>query len=73
MAAFAVTWESFSAGTALFHLGRSGILLVSQVIVADTSDLSWRGIYLWGLEMSSILCVWSAPTVAKYIVGKVEW
>ncbi|KAH8146541.1 uncharacterized protein LAJ45_09487 [Morchella importuna] len=73
LAAFAVTWESFSAGTALFHLGRSGILLVSQVIVADTSDLSWRGIYLWGLEMSSILWVWSAPTVAKYIVGKVEW
>jgi hypothetical protein len=51
----------------------SGALLVSQVIVADTSDLSWRGILLWGLEMSSILWVWSKPTVAKSIVGKVEW
>ncbi|KAI5837234.1 hypothetical protein DFP73DRAFT_620024 [Morchella snyderi] len=73
LAAFAVTWESFSAGITLSHLGSSAALLVSQVIIADNSDLSWRGIYLWGLEMSTILWVWSKPTVAKAIVGKVQW
>lgn len=73
LAAFAVTWECFSAGITLSHLGSSAVLLVSQVIIADNSDLSWRGIYLWGLEMSTILWVWSKPTVAKAIVGKVQW
>lgn len=73
ISAFAVTWESFCAGHALFHFGRSGALVVAQVIVADTSDLSWRGCFTWGLEFGSIFWVWSTPVVEKLITNKIGW
>lgn len=73
LSAFAVTWESFCAGHALFHFGRSGALVVAQVIVADISDLSWRGCFTWGLEVGSVFWIWSTPVVEKLITGKLGW
>lgn len=73
LSAFAVTWESFCAGHALFHFGRSGALVVAQVIVADTSDLSWRGCFTWGLEAGSVLWIWATPVVEKLITGTLGW
>lgn len=73
LSAFAVTWESFCAGHALFHFGRSGALVVAQVIVADTSDLSWRGCFTWGLEVGSVLWIWATPVVEKLITDTLGW
>lgn len=73
LSALAVTWESFCAGQALFHFGRSGALVVSQVIVADVSDLSWRGCLTWGLEVGLVFWTWTTPVVEKLISGKLGW
>lgn len=73
MAAFAVTWESFCAGHTVFHFGRSGALVVAQVIVADMSDLSWRGFFTWGLEFGQAFWIWTIPVVEKLVTGKLGW
>lgn len=71
--AFAVTWETFGAGHALFHFGRSGALVVAQVIVADTSDLGWRGAFTWGLEIGFIFWIWTKPVVERLVIEKLGW
>lgn len=43
------------------------------MIVADTSDLSWRGFFTWGLEAGFVLWIWATPVVEKSITGTLGW
>ncbi|KAI5788381.1 hypothetical protein EDC01DRAFT_162976 [Geopyxis carbonaria] len=59
--------DGYALGTILFELGRSGVFIVAGVIVADCSDLSWRGLCFWILHCTVIVWIWLPNSMQVFV------
>lgn len=59
----------YTFGQILFEFGKAGTFVAAEVIVADISDLEWRGLCSWGLNSSLVLWAWFRPWFREDVDG----
>jgi len=60
-------WVDLVVGLVFFSFGKSGVLIVIYVMIADMSDLRWRAICSWGMDWGIGVSVWSVPLIGEII------
>ncbi|RPB01958.1 hypothetical protein L873DRAFT_567227 [Choiromyces venosus 120613-1] len=64
---YGTKWVDLAVGLVVFSFGKSGVLIVLYVMIADMSDLRWRALCSWGMDWGIGVSVWSAPLVGGFI------
>lgn len=64
---FGFNWVDLVLGLVFFSFGKSGVLIVIYVMIADMSDLRWRAICSWGIDWGIGVSVWSVPLIEVII------
>ncbi|KAF2227050.1 putative siderophore-dependent iron transporter [Elsinoe ampelina] len=64
---------AFIVATAFYATGQTGVQILSQIVIADISDLLDRTILSSFLDVPFMLSVWIGPVIAQLILKNLTW
>ncbi|PNS18887.1 hypothetical protein CAC42_5426 [Sphaceloma murrayae] len=73
MQAAAEDAAAFIVATAFYATGQTGVQILSQIVIADISDLLDRTILSSFLDVPFLLSVWIGPVIAQVILKNLTW
>lgn len=65
--------ESFSAGAVLYQVGYTCVILLVEVIIADTTTMKWRVFFSYIPALPFIINTWVSGNVTAAVLGATTW
>ncbi|PGH04451.1 hypothetical protein AJ80_08504 [Polytolypa hystricis UAMH7299] len=65
--------ESFCAGAVLYQIGYTGIMLLSEVLIGDTTSLRSRLIFSYIPALPFLINTWVSGNVTEAVLGTTTW
>ena len=65
--------QTFAAAQIFYSAGSTGLQILQQIFIADTSDLLNRALFSSIPDIPFLITVWSGPPIAQSILSKASW
>ena len=65
--------KTFASAQIFYSAGSTGLQILQQIFIADTSDLLNRALFSSLPDLPFLVTVWIGPLVAQNILGKTTW
>ncbi len=65
--------KTFASAQILYAAGSTGLQILQQIFIADTSDLLNRALFSSLPDIPFLITVWVGPPIAQSILGRTTW
>jgi MFS family permease len=65
--------QTYAAAQIFYSAGFTGVLIVTQVFIADTTDLRWRALFSSLPDVPFLFTVWIGPIIASALLPNWRW
>ncbi|GAB7336974.1 hypothetical protein MBLNU457_g2396t3 [Dothideomycetes sp. NU457] len=65
--------NTYAASAIFYSAGSTGVQILQQIFIADTSDLLNRALFSTIPDLPYLINVWIGPEIADYILEKLSW